>query len=289
MFHRVARLSTMFFMSSLSLAHAADIVAAKDPMPFVNTNDITWSGFYIGGQTGWIKSDIKYKQQDDLGLAGDYTYTFYTEGPYDTNHFKDNLFSGGIYAGYNFALSKHWIVGLEGDIALFKTDDRNEVFERFGPPYTQDEVDWRKDYCKMTYLCDPNVRIADRAYLIQQNVESKRSAALRGRIGYTSDNYMIFATAGVATAKVNYNLVLDGGIVENRTSLDNDRSLTGYTVGGGVEYALTRNLLFRTEYRYTDYGSENFSFNDSVFWDKPSFDVDYKTHEVRLGIAYKFH
>lgn len=52
MFRRVTYLSTMVVMTSLSLAHAADIIVAKDPMPFVNTNDMTWSGFYIGGQTG---------------------------------------------------------------------------------------------------------------------------------------------------------------------------------------------------------------------------------------------
>lgn len=256
--------------------------------PAIAAETNPWNGFYIGGQAGWMQSDIKYKQQGDLGLNSEYTYGFHTKGPYDANRFKDDLFSGGIYAGYNFALDKHWIVGVEGDIALFKTDERNDDAARFGAPYTQAELDWMKEACQQSYGCNPNIRPADRSYLVQQNVESKRSAALRGRIGYAANNYMVFAAAGVATARVNYNLVLDGGIVENRTSLDDNRSLTGYTVGGGVEYALTRNLLFRTEYRYTDYGSESFSFDSSYFTEKPTYDVDYKTHDVRLGVAYKF-
>ena len=53
---------------------------------------------------------------------------------------------------------------------------------------------------------------------------------------------------------------------------------TGYTLGGGVEYGYSSNLLIRTEYRYTQY--EKTSINSVKF----GTDIQ----EVRAGLAYKF-
>ena len=82
---------------------------------------------------------------------------------------------------------------------------------------------------------------------------------------------------------------MDGFMTYYPASETIQKSLTGYTVGGGVEYALTNHVILRSEYRYTDYGSKDFDFNNKFIDEPVTLKADYKTHEVRLGIAYKFH
>jgi outer membrane immunogenic protein len=68
----------------------------------------------------------------------------------------------------------------------------------------------------------------------------------------------------------------------NGIGFSESKTLTGWTVGGGVDYAATDNLIVRLEYRYTDYGDKNIAFGGL------SVKNDFKTNEVRLGVAYKF-
>jgi outer membrane immunogenic protein len=60
----------------------------------------------------------------------------------------------------------------------------------------------------------------------------------------------------------------------------------GWTVGGGVEYAIDPNWTVRAEYRYTDFGS----FNEYLVSTHPG---DYARlhiydNEVEAGFSYKF-
>ena len=47
--------------------------------------------------------------------------------------------------------------------------------------------------------------------------------------------------------------------------------------------ALNQDIIVRAEYRYSDFGSRSFD-ND---WADDS-KIDLKTHDIRLGVAYKF-
>jgi outer membrane immunogenic protein len=62
-----------------------------------------------------------------------------------------------------------------------------------------------------------------------------------------------------------------------------DDTLTGWTLGAGIEYAFTNNLTTRLEYRYTNFDGDNLVF-DAV--DYGSNDIDF--HTVRVGLSYKF-
>lgn len=61
-----------------------------------------------------------------------------------------------------------------------------------------------------------------------------------------------------------------------------ERSDTGYTVGGGVDYAISNNTIAKLEYQYMDFGNRTFS--DETDYAKLRF----KAHTVRAGVAYKF-
>ena len=111
--------------------------------------------------------------------------------------------------------------------------------------------------------------------------DMKWNAAIRGRLGYSMNRLLPYVAAGVAFT--NYNVKL-WHVGDDEPHFTKDASLTGWTIGAGVEYAATDNLIVRADYRYTDYGS--------VKWDDPSWgndlNVDLKTHDLRLGVAYKF-
>ena len=54
---------------------------------------------------------------------------------------------------------------------------------------------------------------------------------------------------------------------------------TGWTLGAGLEAAVTNNVVTRVEYRYTDLGSHNFSNAGKV---------DFTSNQVLVGVGLKF-
>ncbi|NJM35272.1 MAG: porin family protein [Rhodomicrobium sp.] len=62
-----------------------------------------------------------------------------------------------------------------------------------------------------------------------------------------------------------------------------DETLSGYAIGGGVEYALSSNWTMKAEYLYMNFGEENTS-ND----DDDTFKHETDLHTVKFGVNYKF-
>ena len=77
-------------------------------------------------------------------------------------------------------------------------------------------------------------------------------SSVRLRAGYALDRTLIYATGGIAFAddKETVTLSLD--------TYSQTQTLTGWTIGGGVEYALTNGWIGRVEVRYTDFGKTNY-------------------------------
>ncbi|MBO0144652.1 porin family protein [Agrobacterium sp. Ap1] len=101
------------------------------------------------------------------------------------------------------------------------------------------------------------------------NVEWDASG--RGRVGYALDRTLFFATAGVAAAGVK---------VDSLGAGKEDDILIGWTAGGGVEHALTDNILIRGEYRYTDFGNKDFGSTIG--------EVGATQQKILIGASYKF-
>ena len=107
--------------------------------------------------------------------------------------------------------------------------------------------------------------------------------SLRGRLGYAIDRFLIYGTGGVAIAELKNKYTNPfGPLIENVS-----KTRTGWTLGGGVEYAFTNSITARVEYRYTDYGSyrnpSKIAFPGILTGEQePSFQT------VRVGVSYKF-
>ncbi len=111
-------------------------------------------------------------------------------------------------------------------------------------------------------------------------LKQKWTGATRVRVGFSAGRVMPYIAGGVAYGQFQdiLSTVITGGEPFNRTS-DVTKTMIGYTLGGGVDFAMTDHLVVRAEYRYSDFGKKKF---------KDEIEVKYKTNDFRAGIAYKF-
>lgn len=97
--------------------------------------------------------------------------------------------------------------------------------------------------------------------------------SLRGRLGYDLGTFMPYVTAGIAGTQLRYSDDADSA----------KKFRVGWTAGTGIEALLTSNVTARVEYRYSDFGKTNFSLGNTALNDSKL-----QSHDVRLGVAYKF-
>jgi opacity protein-like surface antigen len=83
-------------------------------------------------------------------------------------------------------------------------------------------------------------------------------AALTGRIGYALDRTLYYAKAGPAWGHSTFDLNFGNAAPGQVTASNTDR--WGWTIGGGVEHALTERWSIVGEYKYVDLGSASVSF-----------------------------
>jgi len=188
-----------------------------------------------------------------VGLQGGYAwgdgYVDFTE----TDGFVDlepDGFIGGIYVGYNYQMSSNVVVGADFDITYADVDGSSQIFEAPGVPSSasaEQELNW--------------------------------SGAARARLGYAMDRFLPYIAGGVAFGDIDLNVTT---LIGPGPSVGD--TYVGWTIGAGFDYAFTDNVVFRAEYRYTDFGSESFLMPP----DATPLDMDLETNDVRLGIGYKF-
>lgn len=96
---------------------------------------------------------------------------------------------------------------------------------------------------------------------------------LRARAGLAVDRFMPYVTGGLAIA--NASIEFTDGI----DTIGTDDTYIGYTVGGGVEFAMIDNVTVKAEYLYADFGDADFD---------TGADISLDTHIVRAGVNFKF-
>jgi outer membrane immunogenic protein len=178
-----------------------------------------------------------------LGIQGGYVWTNLDVDP---GGFGIDDLNGGLfggYVGYNWQYGA-WVFGAEGD---FNGVWNDKTFAIAGPPpFTADiGTDWL--------------------------------ASIRARAGYSFDRVLLFATGGVAFTKATANVNLGGGL-----TLSGNDTFTGWTLGGGAEYAFTDNWIGRVEYRYYGFPSKDLDGPGGLG------NVKLNTNTITAGIAYKF-
>ena len=101
-------------------------------------------------------------------------------------------------------------------------------------------------------------------------------ATARGRLGFAADRWLPYVTGGLAVGNIRATVPGLAGI---------DPTNAGWTVGGGVEFALTGNWTAKAEYLHVDLGSAGCNV---VCGFTAGNDVSLTTNIVRGGINYRF-
>ena len=216
-------------------ALAADLPSrAPPPVPYVAAVPVfTWTGFYVGVNAG---------------------YGWNTNGSNNNSVFVPNVgfvdvggggsdggFVGGGQVGYNYQFGS-FVVGVEGDIQWADLGGKNESVFVPGLGFVNNNsnngVDW--------------------------------FGTVRARAGFAFDRFLIYATGGFAFSDSNNNnsngTCLAGTVVV--VCGNGGGNSTGWTVGGGVEWAMPVNwfgssaVTLGVEGLYVNLGSNN---NDNVF------------------------
>jgi outer membrane immunogenic protein len=101
-------------------------------------------------------------------------------------------------------------------------------------------------------------------------------STVRGRLGYAVDRFMPYVTGGAAFGDVRARVPGVGSASDTRV---------GWTLGGGVEYALLNNWSVKAEYLYVDLGKFDCG---GACGAAPPTNVDFRAHVARIGLNYKF-
>lgn len=98
------------------------------------------------------------------------------------------------------------------------------------------------------------------------------------RAGFAWDRFLVFAAGGWAYGSLDHTNF--GPPVQSFSS-----TRSGWTVGGGAEFAINANWIARVQYRYYDLGTfQNLAPTNGVL----PYEVKNKLSTVTAGISYKF-
>lgn len=107
---------------------------------------------------------------------------------------------------------------------------------------------------------------------------------LRGRVGYAFDRAMIYGTGGLAWGSNEIGVGVAVGPFLAGVSQSNTH--VGWTIGGGVEWALLDNWTAKVEYLYVDLGNKNYL--SGIAGPGLGFDGNLDVHTVKVGLNYRF-
>ena len=178
-----------------------------------------------------------------VGIHGGYGWADLDAGAFGSTSQRGGLVGGQI--GYNWqAVGSPWVFGVEADSAWANIEE--------SASFTSGGV---------TATASSNVN-----YL----------GSARGRVGYAWDRALLYATGGVGWA---HNVVsVDVAFSGFTAGASVDNTHVGYTVGGGLEYALAGPWSVKAEYLYYGLGDESYV----------GLNADLKIQTVKLGLNYRF-
>ena len=101
---------------------------------------------------------------------------------------------------------------------------------------------------------------------------------VRARVGYAFDRFLPYVTGGFAYGNVKNKFTAPG------VFFTDDNTQYGWTVGGGLEYAITNNWTAKVEYLYVNLDKESYRIPGATL----NTDVETKFSVVRAGVNYKF-
>ncbi len=114
------------------------------------------------------------------------------------------------------------------------------------------------------------------------NTNTQWTSTVTGRVGAAFDRLLIYGKGGLALTQDQSSLTDLGG---NGASTSLMR--TGWTVGAGLEYGITKNWSAKIEYDYLNFGSQALNFSTPL---QPAYtsNASLNVQEIKAGINFRF-
>lgn len=209
-----------------------------------------WTGFYAGVHLGGISDRSKADAFLPTGLPAPVCFT-------DNCAFSNSQTAtgvlGGAQIGYNFQAG-NVVYGVETDIGLASA---------------------RKSTNGVT-----------NGYRWSAESGVDALGTLRGRLGYSFDRALIYATGGLAYGKSRNRFKADAPA--NYAWSETAGWRAGYAVGGGIEYAIDRNWSVKAEGFYYDLGKKDHISTDTTFGQNYGLQDHMSGVVGRIGVNYSF-
>jgi outer membrane immunogenic protein len=212
-------LGWMVVVSLTAPALAADLSAAPvRQAPVVVPNEFSWAGSHIGVNLGGAWNGL------DLQAASLGSGSFLPAS-------SQGAAIGGFQSGYNWQFG-HVVLGFEGDTQFSGQDRSVTIGAPFGLLQAGDTF----------------------------KTKTELTSSSRAKAGWAWDRFMVYGTGGLATALIDVSASY-GARGPGSPAFEIDRNNEfrfGYTIGAGVDYAVTDRASLGLEYRYTDLGHKSY-------------------------------
>ena len=252
-------------------ASALPVVPPTPPSPpFV----MNWTGFYLGAQIGYGYGDndgsITYATPGGLAGQSNLSSSAIVVGGSTNLNGDATGVIGGVHLGYNRQFDK-WVVGVEGTV--------DPTLMSRGVSINVPNM-----------AADPTGALGIGATATGA-IWSQIQGSVRARAGYAFDRMLFYGTGGVALGEFGSSFQVYGNdltlapfyAADQRSALR-----VGWTLGGGVEYAVNPHWSVRGEYRYTDFGHIGDFPAASSMGVVYAADRHLDQNQVQVGLSYKF-
>jgi outer membrane immunogenic protein len=245
-----------------------------------------WSGFYIGANAGygWGHRSAGFHANDQASAVQFGNFLPVIGGmPPGSPSFQRSGALAGAQFGYNWQFGPRWLAGLETDfdgVDLRGSGSSLSTPQGIPATVTVDE--------RVKWLGTLRARLG---YLPVENLLTYVTGGLAyGRVDHTG-NYV--TSAGTSVGSATFSFSCNAG--ETCFAGSSSKIATGSALGVGAEYAITKNITFKTEYMHVSLNKS--SMTETALTVTPAFPTPSSItanfnrnnfNIARVGLNYRF-
>jgi outer membrane immunogenic protein len=216
------------------------------------TAPFSWSSCYLGAHIGggWSGTGFSDPTGSHIAPLGN-----------AVNDGGAGLLGGG-QIGCDYEFANNWVIGAAGDFSWADIDGQTS---------------------------DPFFSGKNSDSPLSLGTRSEYIASATGRLGYAWNQFLIYGKGGAAWthdkyAVNNWNCAFTLACYANASA-----TRSGWTAGGGIEWAFASNWSALIEYDHYDFGTSNYTFMDPAVPGFPgTFGVKQELDVVKAGLNYRF-